>query len=120
MTEFEKAKKNVKNDAILFIVLGIIFIIGGAYFVINWQGNPDSNYYKAGIQSLTVGGFNVIVFTIIYFLVKKDAPLGGTLSLFIGIIKLFLILEAMIDGILGLFMIIHAYNYLKTNPKRQK
>lgn len=98
MSDFEKAKKNLKNDMLVLSILELIIII---YSIIS--GNI--NYFSFIFAALLFSGF---------ILSKNGSKSAGTVGIVVGIwMMLTLLLGDIIDFLLGLFVVIHSSKYIK-------
>lgn len=95
MNEFEKAKKNLKNDMIFLFILGLI-------------GCGYSMY----IGELYIFSIILTVFLFIGFILSKNGSrAAGILGIIVGI--LMIMSGSIIDILLGIFVTIHSIKYNK-------
>lgn len=98
MSDFEKAKKNLKNDMIALFVLEII---GFALSI----GIDKINYFSLVFAILLLVGF---------LLAKNGSKAAGIVGIVTGILMMFtIILGNIIPFLLGLFVLIHSLKYNK-------
>ena len=99
MTDFEKAKKNLKNDMITLFILELV-AFGLLYFV------------KDTFHAFSLG-FAVFLF-IGFILAKNGFKAAGIFGIVVGILMMLTIITGdIIDFLLGLFVVIHSYKYNK-------
>ncbi|MEG2848553.1 MAG: hypothetical protein RR904_07345 [Bacilli bacterium] len=98
MNEFEKVQKNLKNDMIVLFILELIILGFSIYF---------------GNMSIFALVFAVFLF-LGFFLAKSGSKTAGTIGVIIGILMMLTIITGnIIDFLLGLFVILHSFKYLK-------
>ncbi len=102
MTEFEVAKKKLKEDMLLLAILELIFLF----------------------LTLASNKFNFfcIIYAVVLFLgytyAKKGKRAAGIIGVIIGVLMMISIISSdIIDFLLGLFVLLHSLKYLKLMNK---
>ena len=98
MNNFDKAKKNLKNDMLILFILELLIVSFSLY-----KGN--TNYFSIGFTILLLLG---------YFLAKNGSKAAGIIGVIVGILMAIAILNGdLVDALLGIFILFHSSKYLK-------
>lgn len=97
--EFEKTKKNVKNDLIILSALQAFV------FAVSFITTVETNVFNAAYAVLLYWG---------HLEAKKGNKSAGIVGVIFGILMILTILVGdLIDPLLGIFLVVHSSKYLK-------
>ena len=98
MNNFDKAKKNLKNDMLILFILELLIV--------------SFSFYKENINYFGIC-FTIFLF-LGYFLARSGSKAAGIVGMAVGILMTITILNGdLVDALLGIFIVFHSSKYLK-------